>query len=86
MGTRDPYRDENASLRAEVERLRAELARRRRSSAWGALLLVAVDFLALVALRPWLNGASDAKFWTAMAVVVGIGALAAASAAGFRRG
>ena len=64
-----PYRDENESLRAENERLRAALARRR-----GARRGFTV---ALVALRPWLNGESDAKFWAALLIVgtLAIGAI-----------
>lgn len=64
-----PYRDENESLRAEVQRLRAQLAGRK-SRLWLGLALVAADFAAVMALRPWLNGASDARFWSALAVVV----------------
>jgi hypothetical protein len=80
-----PYRDENESLRAEVARLQAELAKRRVAHGRVALFLVVVDFVALMALRPWLNGPSDAKFWAALAVVAGIAVAAAASAAGFRQ-
>jgi hypothetical protein len=80
-----PYRDENESLRAEIARLQAELARRRVAHGRLAVFLVVVDFLAVMGLRPWLNGPSDAKFWAALAVVVGIGIAAAASAAGFRQ-
>jgi len=80
-----PYRDENESLRAEVERLRAELAARRVTHGKLAVALVAIDFLAIVALRPWLNGRSDVQFWLGVAIVVGIGATAAASALGFRK-
>jgi hypothetical protein len=79
-----PYRDENESLRAEVQRLRAELAARRITHGKVAALLVAIDFLALVALRPWLNGRSDVHFWLGVAIVVGIGVAAAASALGWR--
>ncbi len=79
-----PYRDETESLRAEVARLRADLARRRVAHGKVAVLLVAVDFGTILALRPWLNGPSDAKFWGAFAIVVGIGIAAAASALGFR--
>jgi hypothetical protein len=50
-----------------------------------ALALVAIDFLAIVALRPWLNGRSDAQFWLGAVIVVGIGVAAAASALGFRK-
>jgi hypothetical protein len=80
-----PYRDENESLRAENERLRRELAKRRIAHGRLALLLVVIDFVAVLALRPWLNGPSDAKFWSALAVVVGVAIAAAASAAGFRQ-
>jgi len=80
-----PYRDENESLRAEVARLRAELGSRRVAQGKLALLLVAVDFVAIVALRPWLNGTSDMKLWTGLVIVVGIAIAAVASARGFRR-
>ena len=80
-----PYRDENESLRAEVARLRAELGARRVSQAKLALLLVAIEFVAIVALRPWLNGTSDGKLWTGLAVVVGVAVAAVACARGFRR-
>jgi hypothetical protein len=80
-----PYRDENESLRAEIARLEAELAKRRVAHGRLAILLVVVDFVAVMVLRPWLNGPSDAKFWAALVVVVGIGVAAAASAAGFRQ-
>lgn len=78
----DPYRDENTSLRAENERLRADLAKRHRASARRGLtvFLVALDFGAIVALRPWLNGGSDAAFWGAFVIVVGIALAAVASA------
>ena len=80
-----PYRDENESLRAEVARLRAELGSRRVTQGKLALLLVAVDFVAIVALRPWLNGTSDVKLWTGLVIVVGVAIAAVASARGFRR-
>lgn len=80
----DPYRDENASLRAEVERLRTELAKRRVAHGRVALLLVVLDFGAAMVLRPWLNGASDSKFWVALALIAGIALAAVASAVGFR--
>jgi hypothetical protein len=80
-----PYRDENESLRAEVARLRAQAGSRRVPQWKLALLLVAVDFVAIIALRPWLNGTSDLKLWTGVIIVVGIGVGAVASARGFRR-
>jgi len=80
-----PYRDENESLRAEVARLRAELGSQRVTQGKLALLLVAVDFVAIIALRPWLNGTSDIKLWTGLVIVVGVAIAAVASARGFRR-
>jgi tRNA nucleotidyltransferase/poly(A) polymerase len=79
-----PYRDENESLRAEVERLRAELAKRRVAHGRLAILLVLLDLGALLVLRPWLNGPSDEKFWAALAILAGIAVAAGASAIGFR--
>ena len=75
-----PYRDENESLRAEVQRLRLQLAGRR-SRLWVGLGLVAVDFGAAMALRPWLNGASEGRFWTGLATVVLLAAAATWSVA-----
>jgi hypothetical protein len=70
MSSHDGYRDERASLVAENERLRAELARirgpRRRAST--AVALLAADVAVVLLLRPWFNGSSDAEFWTAAAV------------------
>jgi len=76
----DPYRDENTTLRAENERLRAELAKRQGVRRGLTALLVVLDFGAIVALRPWLNGASDAAFWSALLIVVGIAIAAVLSA------
>lgn len=80
-----PYRDELESLRAENERLRAQLASRRRSHGWLAALLVVAEIGALLLLMPWLNAANDAKFATAALILVGIGIAAAVSAFGTRR-
>jgi hypothetical protein len=80
-----PFRDETESLRAEVERLRAELARRAEPRPKVALGLVAADILAVMLLRPWLNGSSDASFWGAFAVVILLAAAATASALGYKR-
>jgi hypothetical protein len=68
--TRDGYRDETASLAAENARLRAELARVRapRRQLVSAAVLFASDVAAVLILRPWFNGASDAKFWAAFAI------------------
>jgi hypothetical protein len=76
----EDYRDETASLLAENERLRAEIARLRgpRSRLGPALALFASDFAAVLLLRPWFNGGSDAKFWAAVAIsaALAIGAIA----------
>lgn len=81
----DPYRDENTSLRAENERLRADLAKRRSGRRGLTIALVALDFGAIVALRPWLNGGSDGAFWGAFVIVVGIALAAIVSAFAGRR-
>ena len=78
-----PFRDEKESLRAENERLHAELAkqRARRVPRVGiAIALVAV--VAAVALQPWLNG-SDVRFWAAVAI---LGALVLAAVVAALRG
>lgn len=80
-----PYRDENESLRAEVARLRADIGSRRVTQGKLALLLVVVEFAAIVALRPWLNGTSNLKLWSGLMIVVGVAIAAVASARGFRR-
>jgi len=80
-----PYRDELESLRAENERLRAQLASRRQSHGWLAGILVALEIVALMVLMPWLNAANDAKFATAALILVAIAVAAALSAFGTRR-
>ena len=80
-----PFRDENDTLRAENARLRARLAKRngtRRGITW--LLTVSI-FGAVVLLRPWLNGESDAKFWGALVIVGGIALAAILSVLPFRQ-
>jgi hypothetical protein len=83
------YRDETASLVAENARLRTELARvrgpRRRAAA--VVALVVADVVTGLALRPWFNGGSDAKFWMATLLVAALtfGAVACAFAAIPRR-
>jgi hypothetical protein len=79
-----PYRDELESLRRENERLRAELARRPVSRPRLAALLVALDAVLVVALRPWLNGTSEVHFWTALSSVGLFGLAATAAAVGWR--
>jgi hypothetical protein len=84
-GLASPYRDELETLRAENARLRRELAARRESRPLLALGLVALDVVAVLLVRPWLNGAADFPFWTSLGVVVGIAVAAAASAMGYKR-
>jgi hypothetical protein len=79
-----PYRNENDSLRAENERLRGELGSRARTRVLPAVALVAADGVAFIFLRPWLNEGSDAKFWSAVAVLMVIAVAAIASAFGFK--
>lgn len=80
MRPHEDYRDENASLVAENARLRAEIERLRgrRGRIVPALALFASDFAAVLLLRPWFNGGSDAKFWAAVAIsaALAIGAIA----------
>ena len=65
-----PYRDELESLRAENERLRAELLRKHSGRPLLAITLASLDVVAIVLLRPWLNASSDASFWGALFFVV----------------
>jgi hypothetical protein len=71
MKTDGSYRDETTSLAAENARLRSKLARTRgpRRRLGAAATLAALDIVMALALRPWFNGASDAKFWAACALV-----------------
>jgi hypothetical protein len=80
-----PYRDENETLRAENARLRAQLEQRRGTHRSLTVLLLALDFLSIVVLRPWLNGGSDVKFWGGLAIVAGIGVAAVLSGVVGRR-
>jgi hypothetical protein len=84
MRLREDYRDETASLVAENERLRAELHRLRapRRRAAAAVALLGADFAAVLLLRPWFNGASDAKFWSALAISAALTLLAIGYAVG----
>jgi hypothetical protein len=84
MKLEEPYRDETASLVAENERLRAELARIRapRRRAAGAMALLASDVVAVLLLRPWFNGESDAKFWTALLISASLTLVSIAYAVG----
>jgi hypothetical protein len=77
-----PYRDELDSLRAENERLRAELRRKHASRPLLAVALASLDVGAIVLLRPWLNGSSDASFWIASFFVILLAIAAAAVAIG----
>jgi hypothetical protein len=79
-----PYRDELESLRRENERLRAALSKRGSTYPKLALILVALDVVLAVVLRPWLNGANDSRFWTAVSALAGLGLAAAALAIGRR--
>lgn len=77
-----PYRDENASLRADLARLRAQRSWRMGPRAALAIALVPVEFGAVVLLRPWLNGASDTKLAAALAALAMLAAAALAAAYG----
>jgi len=48
-------------------------------------LLVLATLAALFMLQPWLNAASDLRFWGAVAILVTLGIAAALSAFGYRR-
>jgi len=80
----EPYRSEVESLRAENERLKLELAKRRVAQPVLALVLAVLDPALVIVLRPWLNGPSDAGFWAAVGAI-GLVALAAVAAALGRR-
>ena len=77
-----PYRNELESLRAENQRLRAELERRRRSRPLLAVALASLDVGAIVFLRPWLNDSSDTSFWGAFLVILLLAIAATAAALG----
>lgn len=78
-----PYRDEKETLRAENERLKAQLAERRaRRVPRAAIALAVLAIGAFVLLQPWLNG-SDARFWSALGIVAVL--LGAALIAAFRQ-
>jgi hypothetical protein len=81
----EPYRNDNDSLRAENERLRAELSKTRVPRPVLALVLAAMDLGLIVLLRPWLNGPSDGGFWAALGSVGVLGLAATAAAIGKRR-
>ncbi|HWL89710.1 MAG TPA: hypothetical protein VNO21_28095 [Polyangiaceae bacterium] len=80
-----PYRNETESLRVENERLRVALRARRRGHVGVTLALVFLSLVALFVLQPWLNAASDVRFWGAVAILVTLGIAAALSAFGYRR-
>jgi hypothetical protein len=77
-----PYRDELDTLRAENDRLRLELSKRRSYFPRLALLLAAFDVALCLLLRPWLNGKSDARFWMSLGTLGLVAVLAIAAAIG----
>jgi hypothetical protein len=79
-----PYRDELESLRRDNERLRRELSSRHPSRPRLALLLVVLDVVLVLVLRPWLNGTNDGNFWTALSSVGLLGLAASLLAVGGR--
>jgi hypothetical protein len=80
-----PFRDELEALRRENERLRAELARRRRSRPLLGLAIAAGAVPAALTLRPWLNGDSDLRFWAALIILSAVTLTAAWATVGYKR-
>jgi hypothetical protein len=80
-----PYRSEIDGLRAENDRLKAELGRQRVPRPLLGLAIAALDLGLVVALRPWLNGPSDGAFWAALGAVGLLGLGAVGAAVGLRR-
>jgi len=66
----DPYRDELVALREENARLRRTLRKRRKR---GAVLVLpaaaALNFVAIQAIAPLLNAASDTRFFLGVACI-----------------
>lgn len=71
-----PYRDERATMQAEIDRLRGEVAGAR-AKRWGTArrvaagaALVAVDLFCFMKVEGWVNARSDGGFtWAALTVV-----------------
>jgi hypothetical protein len=62
-----PYRDERASLNAEIVRLRTMLARAQRRSSLAPVVVGLVLHLVIrQVLGPLFNGSSDSMFWLAL--------------------
>jgi hypothetical protein len=80
-----PFRDEVETLRRENERLRALLSQVRRSRPVFALALAGADIAGAIALRPWLNDGSDARFWAALGLLGAVTVAAAWAALGYRQ-
>jgi hypothetical protein len=72
------------TLRRENERLRALLSRGRRSRPVVAFALAGADVAGAIALRPWLNDGSDARFWSALVLLGAVTVAAAWAALGYR--
>ncbi|WP_437672858.1 hypothetical protein [Sorangium sp. So ce131] len=62
----DPYRDSRPGLVAENERLRRELAGRRRRRAWPAVAAIAAYVALVTELGGWLNGTDPVRYWAAL--------------------
>ncbi len=71
MSNLGPYRDDREQLLAENRRLRRALATARRARIWPALASLAAYGIELVALRDWMHGNSEVRYWLAVLLLGG---------------